>query len=89
MAASCCARLHTHKCVFAPPPPGPDCSVSVPANSSFWTREAFAHAGLARASHKAVVDRGVMWVVGGYVFNSSDYHMVTAYVPSAARSNGC
>ncbi|CAG01262.1 unnamed protein product, partial [Tetraodon nigroviridis] len=52
---------------------GPDCSVSVPANSSFWTREEYAEAGLARASHKAVVDQGIMWVIGGYVFNASDY----------------
>lgn len=60
------------------PSSGPDCSVSVPANSSFWTREEYAEAGLARASHKAVVDQGVMWVIGGYVFNASDYHMVKA-----------
>lgn len=58
---------------------GPDCSVSVPANGSYWTRSEFAkEAGLARASHKAVVDQGVMWVIGGYVFNASDYHMVKA-----------
>lgn len=60
------------------PSSGPDCSVSVPANSSFWSREDFAEAGLARASHKAVVDQGIMWVIGGYVFNASDYHMVKA-----------
>lgn len=64
------------------PSSGPDCSVSVPANASFWSREEYAAAGLARASHKAVVDRDVMWVIGGYVFNSSDYHMVKAYVTS-------
>ncbi|XP_077945447.1 attractin isoform X3 [Gasterosteus aculeatus] len=58
---------------------GPDCLVSVPANSSFWSREEHTDAGLARASHKAVVDQGLMWVIGGYVFNSSDYHMVKAY----------
>uniref|UniRef100_A0A672HZK2 Attractin n=1 Tax=Salarias fasciatus TaxID=181472 RepID=A0A672HZK2_SALFA len=58
---------------------GPDCSVSVPANASFWSREEYPDAGLARASHKAVVEQGVMWVVGGYVFNASDYHMVKAY----------
>lgn len=61
------------------PPPGPGCSVSVPADSGFWSREAFAsEPGLARASHKAVVEQGVMWVIGGYVFNASDYHMVKA-----------
>uniref|UniRef100_A0A8D0D1I6 Attractin n=1 Tax=Sander lucioperca TaxID=283035 RepID=A0A8D0D1I6_SANLU len=39
----------------------------------------YAEAGLARASHKAVEDQGIMWVIGGYVFNASDYHMVKAY----------
>uniref|UniRef100_A0A7N6C2W6 Attractin n=1 Tax=Anabas testudineus TaxID=64144 RepID=A0A7N6C2W6_ANATE len=58
---------------------GPDCSVSVPANSSFWSRDEYTNAGLARASHKAVVDQDIMWVIGGYVFNASDYHMVKAY----------
>ncbi|TMS21506.1 Attractin [Larimichthys crocea] len=58
---------------------GPDCSVSVPANSSFWSREEYTQAGLTRASHKAVVEQGIMWVIGGYVFNASDYHMVKAY----------
>ncbi|KAM4724146.1 attractin [Anableps anableps] len=58
---------------------GPDCSVSVPANSSFWSREEHLEAGLARASHKAVVEQGIMWVIGGYVFNTTDYHMVKAY----------
>ncbi|KAF7663964.1 hypothetical protein LDENG_00194320, partial [Lucifuga dentata] len=57
----------------------PDCSISVPANSSFWGREEYVGAGLARASHKAVVDEGIMWVIGGYVFNASNYHMVKAY----------
>lgn len=71
--------LIKHKCNPPPrPPPGPDCLVSVPANSSFWSREEHTDAGLARASHKAVVDQGLMWVIGGYVFNSSDYHMVKA-----------
>uniref|UniRef100_A0A3B5L4M9 Attractin n=1 Tax=Xiphophorus couchianus TaxID=32473 RepID=A0A3B5L4M9_9TELE len=59
---------------------GLDCSVSVPANSSFWSREEHLEPGLARASHKAVVEQGVMWVIGGYVFNTSDYHMVKAAV---------
>ncbi|KAM9787623.1 attractin isoform 2-T2 [Syngnathus typhle] len=59
---------------------GPDCSVSVPADSGFWSREAFpSEPGLARASHKAVVERDVMWVIGGYVFNASAYHMVKAF----------
>lgn len=64
--------------LWFPPSSGPDCSVSVPANSSFWSREEYTEAGLARASHKAVVDQGIMWVIGGYVFNASDYHMVKA-----------
>eukprot|EP00061_Rhincodon_typus_P010725 g35239.t1 len=34
---------------------------------------------LARASHKAVVSDDVMWVIGGYVFNYSEYQMVAAY----------
>ncbi|XP_067099058.1 attractin isoform X1 [Osmerus mordax] len=70
--------LQDKTCVCNPGWQGPDCSVSVPANWSFWTREEYSEPGLARASHKAVVHEGVMWVVGGYVFNSSDYHMVQA-----------
>ncbi|KAJ0062934.1 hypothetical protein NL108_009424 [Boleophthalmus pectinirostris] len=64
---------------------GPDCSVSVPANASFWTREEYLDPGLSRASHKAVVDQGIMWVIGGYVFNATDYHMVKAYNLSSRR----
>ncbi|KAM8938952.1 attractin [Pelodytes ibericus] len=58
---------------------GPSCSVTVPANESFWTREEYTDPKLARASHKAVVVNNVMWVVGGYLFNHSNYHMVMAY----------
>ncbi|KAJ3613912.1 hypothetical protein NHX12_020155, partial [Muraenolepis orangiensis] len=59
---------------------GPGCSVSVPANASFWQREEYVgEAGLARASHRALVHQEVMWVIGGYVFNSSDYQMVKAF----------
>ncbi|KAG9343990.1 hypothetical protein JZ751_012466 [Albula glossodonta] len=61
------------------PERGPDCSVPVPANRSFWTREEYAMRSLARASHKAVVDHDIMWVIGGYMFNYSDYKMVKAY----------
>lgn len=57
---------------------GPECSVPLPANSSFWNQEDYPEGGLARASHKAVVEQGLMWVIGGYVFNASDYHMVKA-----------
>uniref|UniRef100_A0A8C7ZJ54 Attractin n=1 Tax=Oryzias sinensis TaxID=183150 RepID=A0A8C7ZJ54_9TELE len=58
---------------------GPECSIPLPANSSFWNREDYPEGGLARASHKAVVEQGLMWVIGGYVFNASDYQMVKAY----------
>lgn len=33
-----------------------------------------------RASHQALVHSGLMWVVGGYSFNYSNYHMVLKYV---------
>ncbi|XP_053314088.1 attractin isoform X2 [Spea bombifrons] len=58
---------------------GPGCSVPVPANESFWTREEYSIPKLARASHKAVAVNDVMWIVGGYMFNHSDYQMVMAY----------
>eukprot|EP00069_Balaena_mysticetus_P012489 bmy_07674T0 len=57
---------------------GPGCSVPVPANQSFWTREEYSNLKLPRASHKAVVNGSIMWVVGGYMFNHSDYNMVLA-----------
>ncbi|XP_075873521.1 attractin isoform X2 [Nelusetta ayraudi] len=73
-------RCQDKSCVCRAGWQGPDCSVSVPANASYWTRREFvAEAGLARASHKAMVDQGIMWVIGGYVFNASDYHMVKAF----------
>lgn len=31
---------------------------------------------LGRASHQALLHSGLMWVVGGYSFNYSNYHMV-------------
>uniref|UniRef100_A0A8C3S0Y5 Attractin n=1 Tax=Chelydra serpentina TaxID=8475 RepID=A0A8C3S0Y5_CHESE len=58
---------------------GPGCAVPVPANQSFWTREEYSSPKLPRASHKAVVNANVMWVVGGYMFNHSDSRMVLAY----------
>ncbi|XP_075045915.1 attractin [Mixophyes fleayi] len=58
---------------------GPGCSVPVPANQTFWTREEFSASQRARASHKAVVLDDIMWIVGGYMFNHSDYQMVMAY----------
>ncbi|XP_030628506.1 attractin [Chanos chanos] len=67
------------RCSCEPGWQGPDCSVTVPANVSFWTREEFGERGLARASHKAVVHEDVMWVIGGHVFNYTNYQMVTAF----------
>uniref|UniRef100_A0A8D3BX29 Attractin-like 1b n=1 Tax=Scophthalmus maximus TaxID=52904 RepID=A0A8D3BX29_SCOMX len=50
---------------------GPDCSLTVPSTESFWVLPSVKPFGtsLARASHKAVVQEKVMWVVGGYTFN--------------------
>lgn len=59
---------------------GPDCSVSLPANVSYWTHEVFSGHSLARASHKAAVHGDVMWVIGGHVFNYTKYQMVIAWV---------
>ncbi|KAG5265473.1 hypothetical protein AALO_G00242870 [Alosa alosa] len=58
---------------------GTDCSIPVPGNVSYWTRAEFDGQGLARASHKAVVHEGLMWVVGGHTFNYTDYQMVKAF----------
>ncbi|KAJ1213302.1 hypothetical protein NDU88_000940 [Pleurodeles waltl] len=58
---------------------GPSCLVPVPANISFWTREEYFNPRLARASHKAVVLDNVMWVIGGYLFNHTNYQMVMAF----------
>ncbi|XP_076830982.1 attractin [Brachyhypopomus gauderio] len=69
----------TDRCVCNPDWQGPDCSVSVPANVSFWTHEKYSGPGLARASHKAVLHQDVMWVIGGHVFNYTNYQMVTAF----------
>uniref|UniRef100_A0A672MCW2 Attractin like 1 n=1 Tax=Sinocyclocheilus grahami TaxID=75366 RepID=A0A672MCW2_SINGR len=57
---------------------GPDCSLTVPSTESYWimpTVKPFG-ASLGRASHKAVVQEKVMWVVGGYIFNYSNFQMV-------------
>ncbi|GCB70141.1 hypothetical protein scyTo_0012556 [Scyliorhinus torazame] len=56
---------------------GPDCSL--PANQPFWDWKEYGVPMLARASHKAVVRDDMMWVIGGYVFNYSEYQMVAAY----------
>uniref|UniRef100_A0A672M8C1 Attractin like 1 n=1 Tax=Sinocyclocheilus grahami TaxID=75366 RepID=A0A672M8C1_SINGR len=60
---------------------GPDCSLTVPSTESYWimpTVKPFG-ASLGRASHKAVVQEKVMWVVGGYIFNYSNFQMVLNY----------
>jgi len=58
--------------------PGPGCSIPVPANQSFWTREEYSLPKLPRASHKTVIHDNKMWIVGGYVFNHSDSQKVLA-----------
>ncbi|MBN3325866.1 ATRN protein, partial [Atractosteus spatula] len=74
-----CQPNSTRGCLCRAGWQGPDCSIPEPANQSFWRREEHAVRSLARASHKAAVDGGVMWVIGGYMFNYSDYEMVKAY----------
>lgn len=58
--------------------PGPDCSLTVPSTESFWILPSVKPFGtsLARASHKAVVQEKIMWVVGGYTFNYSSFQMI-------------
>uniref|UniRef100_A0A673AW35 Attractin-like 1b n=1 Tax=Sphaeramia orbicularis TaxID=375764 RepID=A0A673AW35_9TELE len=60
---------------------GPDCSLTVPSTESFWVLPSVKPFGtsLARASHKAVVQEKVMWVVGGYTFNYSSFQMILNY----------
>eukprot|EP00064_Thunnus_orientalis_P023028 superscaffoldBa00008322_g23253 len=60
---------------------GPDCSLTVPSTESFWVLPSVKPFGtsLARASHKAVVQEKVMWVVGGYTFNFSSFQMILNY----------
>lgn len=57
---------------------GPDCSLSVPSTEAFWMLPSIKPSAqsLGRASHQALVHSGLMWVVGGYSFNYSNYHMV-------------
>ncbi|XP_063781410.1 attractin [Pseudophryne corroboree] len=74
-----CNMNGTKFCVCGAGWQGPGCSVPFPANESFWTRDEFSVPQLARASHKAVVLDDIMWIVGGYMFNHSDYKMVMAY----------
>ncbi|XP_010783027.1 attractin-like protein 1 [Notothenia coriiceps] len=60
---------------------GPDCALTVPSTESFWVLPSVKPFGtsLARASHKAVVQEKVMWVVGGYTFNYSSFQMILNY----------
>ncbi|KAK5882859.1 hypothetical protein CesoFtcFv8_021401 [Champsocephalus esox] len=60
---------------------GPDCSLSVPSTEAFWVMPSVKPSAqsLGRASHQALVHSGLMWVVGGYSFNYSNYHMVLNY----------
>ncbi len=58
--------------------PGSRLPLTVPSTESYWimpTVKPFG-ASLGRASHKAVVQEKVMWVVGGYIFNYSNFQMV-------------
>uniref|UniRef100_A0A8C8HUR8 Attractin-like protein 1 n=1 Tax=Oncorhynchus tshawytscha TaxID=74940 RepID=A0A8C8HUR8_ONCTS len=60
---------------------GPDCALSVPSTESYWVMsnvKPFSQS-LGRASHKAVVHGKLMWVIGGYSFNYSSFHMVLNY----------
>ncbi|XP_039224309.1 attractin isoform X2 [Crotalus tigris] len=74
-----CSVNGTQGCICNPGWQGVDCSVPVPSNRSFWTRDEFYVPKLPRASHKAVVQDEVMWVIGGYMFNHTDSQMVLAY----------
>uniref|UniRef100_A0A672H204 Attractin like 1 n=1 Tax=Salarias fasciatus TaxID=181472 RepID=A0A672H204_SALFA len=60
---------------------GPDCSLSVPSTEAFWVLPSIKPStqSLGRASHRALVHSGLMWVVGGFSFNYSNYHMVLNY----------
>uniref|UniRef100_A0A5F8G3I8 Attractin n=1 Tax=Monodelphis domestica TaxID=13616 RepID=A0A5F8G3I8_MONDO len=74
-----CNSSDIRECSCFPNWQGPGCAIPVPANQSFWTREEYFQPKLPRASHKAVVNGNIMWIVGGYMFNHSDYNMVLAY----------
>ncbi|XP_036406915.1 attractin-like isoform X3 [Megalops cyprinoides] len=80
-----CEPSGTRGCVCHQGWQGPDCSAPVPTNRSFWTRHEYPMHGLGRTSHKAVVHDNIMWVIGGYMFNHSDYQMVKAYNLSSQR----
>ncbi|XP_030628181.1 attractin-like protein 1 [Chanos chanos] len=60
---------------------GPDCSLAVPTTETYWFLPNVKPSGqsLSRASHKAVVQGNLMWVIGGYSFNLSSFQMVLNY----------
>uniref|UniRef100_A0A8C7Z1W6 Attractin-like 1a n=1 Tax=Oryzias sinensis TaxID=183150 RepID=A0A8C7Z1W6_9TELE len=60
---------------------GPDCTLTVPSTEAFWVLPSIKPStqSLGRASHRALVHSGLMWVMGGYSFNYSNYHMVLNY----------
>uniref|UniRef100_UPI000B4CA86C attractin-like n=1 Tax=Lonchura striata TaxID=40157 RepID=UPI000B4CA86C len=74
-----CSLNSSKACVCSAGWQGPGCSIRLPANQSFWTREEYSLPKLARASHKAIIHDNKMWIVGGYVFNHSDSQKVLAY----------
>uniref|UniRef100_A0A8C5E820 Attractin-like protein 1 n=1 Tax=Gouania willdenowi TaxID=441366 RepID=A0A8C5E820_GOUWI len=57
---------------------GPDCTLPVPSTEAFWSLPSVKPSAQTqgRASHQAVLHSGSMWVVGGFSFNYSNYHMV-------------
>ncbi|XP_033836080.1 attractin-like protein 1 [Periophthalmus magnuspinnatus] len=66
---------------------GPDCSLPVPSADAFWQLPSVKPfpQSLSRASHQAVLHQGLMWVVGGYSFNYSNYHMLLNYDLGSSR----
>ncbi|XP_015239606.1 PREDICTED: attractin-like protein 1 isoform X2 [Cyprinodon variegatus] len=60
---------------------GPDCTLPIPSTEAFWMLPSIKPSAqsLGRASHAALVHSRLMWVVGGYSFNYSNYHMVLNY----------
>ncbi|KAM6956454.1 attractin-like protein 1 [Aplochiton taeniatus] len=60
---------------------GPDCALSVPSTESYWVLPSVkpSSQSLGRASHRALLHGGLMWVVGGYSFNYTHFQMVLNY----------
>ncbi|XP_061412599.1 attractin-like protein 1 isoform X1 [Lethenteron reissneri] len=76
-----CERQHQRGCVCQPGWQGPDCSLEDPSEEAYWLMPDVTPPRPLprRASHKAVVLGDYMWVVGGYTFNYTAFHMVTRY----------